>query len=407
MNIETTNSTISAEAPVVMKPETAHQGEDEVAVHCSAVEIAACREAWVTFQKHPNVEWEFFNLINQIRKEVHGACILELKRDGETKSLWAGRLENGRLPLRFGYLPLGSIRVRKLHITTGGIMGDDSEDACRVLLQGALQVLVDQKLDLLVLSDIACNHPLFDLATRMVPKWYARDWGVVRSVHWRMKLPATFEDFLKLRSKKHRYWLKRVPRVLEEAFPGEVKIRVFKEVAEADEFCRDAAAVSQETYQQSLGAAFRADSEYQSRCRLMAGNSSLRGYVLYIKGKPSAYWLATASGDTLHLNSTGYLPEFKKYELGTVLLMKLFADHCGTAIETVDFGLGGASYKERFGDESFPEATVRVYRSSVRSLVANFLIGCNARISTVIKTLLSKLGLLQKVKTLWRSRLSS
>ncbi len=407
MNTETADATISTGGSAVTKLEPARWAGAAVAALCAGPEIAGCREAWMTFQKHPNVEWEFFNLINRTRAEVEGACVLELKYNGATKSLWAGRIENGRLPLRLGYLPLGSIRVRKLHITTGGILGDDSEEACRVLLQRAMQVLVDQRLDLLVLSDIACNHPLFDLTTRAVPKWYSRDWGVVRSVHWRMKLPSTFEDFLKLRSKKHRYWLKRVPRVLEEAFPGGVKIRVFKEVAEVDEFCRDAAAVAQETYQQSLGAAFRADSEYQSRCRLLAENASLRGYVLYIKDKPGAYWFATAAGDTLHLNSTGYLPEFKKYELGTVLLMKLFADHCGTAMETVDFGLGGASYKERFGDESFPEATVRVYRSSLRSFTANFLIGCNTRISSVMKTLLSKLGLLQKVKTLWRSRLSS
>jgi CelD/BcsL family acetyltransferase involved in cellulose biosynthesis len=86
--------------------------------------------------------------------------------------------------------------------------------------------------------------------------------------------------------------------------------------------------------------------------------------------------------------------------------MKLFEDHCGTVVQKVDFGLGAALYKERFGDESFLEASICIYRLTPRGVFANFLTGANTKISTFIITLLSKLGLLQKVKTFWRGRLA-
>ena len=317
-----------------------------------------------------------------------------------------GRVDRGRLPIHLGYLKLGGIRVRQLTIITGGAMGDDSEDACRLMLQRAVQVLSEKRLDMLVLSYVPTKHVIFDLATS-IPKWYCRDWGVVPATHWRMTLPASFQEFLKKRSRKHRYWLNRLPRVLEEAFPGQVRTRLFKDPSEVDAFCMDADEIAKTTYQNQLGEAFRANADYKTRCRLLAEKGALRGYVLYITDQPKAYWMATICRNTVHLNLTGYCPNFRKFELGTILLMKLFEDHCGTAVQKVDFGHGGAMYKERLGDESFHEASVRIYRLALRGVLANFLAGSDAKISTGVKNLLSRLGLLQKMKTLWRRKLES
>lgn len=289
-------------------------------------------------------------------------------------------------------------------MVTGGLMGDDSEESCRTLLQSAVQVMNEKNLDLLDLGFTPCDHPLFRLA-RELPRWYCRDLGVTTSTHWRMKLPKSFEEFLGQRSKKHRYWLKRLPKVLEEAFPGQVRIRLFKRPEEVSEFSRDAEAVSIKTYQHRLGEGF--NSEYKARCELFAAKGEFCGYILYLNGEPKAYWLATAYRETLHLHLTGYEPDLRKFELGTILLMKLFADHCGTSIQRVDFGFGGAGYKERFGDESFKEASVRIYSARMKPLLVNVLAGFNGRASAGTKAVLAKLGLLQRIKKHWRRRLSN
>jgi len=325
----------------------------------------------------------------------------------KTISIWTARLEKIGLPLRLGYLRLGCLHLKGLVVTTGGILGDDSEQACRILLKCASQVMMENHLDVIVLSHLRCDHTLFELAASTFPPWYCRDWGVVPSIHWRMSLPSSFDLILQQRRKKHRYWLKRLPKVLEDDFPGQVRIRQFKDLVEVGEFCRDADIVARSTYQRQLGEAFRADAEHTERCKLFAEKGAFRGYILYITNEPRAYWMATINQQTLYLNSTGYSPDMKKYELGTVLLMRLFADHCGTTIDKVDFGLGGAAYKERFGDESFYEATVRIYKASPRAVLANILAGTNERASSGIRTLLSKLGLLQRIKTFWRAKLSN
>lgn len=376
----------------------------EVKILCTAGEIATCQAAWEEFQQHPNVDFGFFGLINKVRSQ--SPCVLELQQGGTTRGLWVGRIEERNLPVEFGYLKLGTVRVKQLNILTGGIMGDASEDSCRVLLQGALRLLETHQLDYIALSNINCNHVLYRLATRQVASWLCRDFGVIPKEHWKMTLPASFDDFMKKRSKKHRYWLKRMARMLEDDFPKQVKLQAFTKLEEVGEFCRAADAVARLTYQHQLGSAFSDNEEYRSRCQLLAAQGSLRGYILYVKEKPVAYWFATAYRQALHLNYTGYDPEFRKYEVGTVLFMKMIEDHCGSSVQEIDFGLGSALYKERFGDVSFPEATVRIYRFSGKALFVNLLMGGSAKVTAGLKAMLGKLGLLQKIKTFWRTRMS-
>ena len=369
----------------------------------SASDLAEIREVWARLQRHPNANWDFYWHINATRQQP--PCVLELRQDGEVKSLWIGRIEKGRVPLEFGYRKLGSIPVYRLSIITGGVLGDTSEEACRLLIERARQLLAERQLDVLVLNYIPVDHPLFGLAAEL-PSWSCRDWGTRTTIHWTMTLPASFEQFLRKRSNKHRYWLNRLPRALEAAYPGQVRIRSFTTPNEIGEFWHDAGEVAESTYQYQLGESFCANADYLARCKSLAEKGMIRGYVLYIADQPRAYWMATVCHVTAYLNFTGYYPEFKKFELGTILLMKLFEDLCGTSVEKVDFGHGGATYKERFGDGKFYEASIRIYRLAPRALVLNFLTAVNARLSVGIGILLSRTGMMQKVKTLWRRRLA-
>src|SRR5688500_5651890 len=105
----------------------------------SEAELATVRAEWEQFQQHFNVDFDFFGLINKVRNQNPGVLVLE--REGKVKAIWVGRLEAGTLPVQLGYLKLGSVRVKQLNILNGGIMGDDSEESCRVLLQAALRLM--------------------------------------------------------------------------------------------------------------------------------------------------------------------------------------------------------------------------------------------------------------------------
>lgn len=371
-------------------------------VLCSESQLNERRQAWERLQSHPNVDWEFFRLINSVRQVK--PCVLELREGNETRSIWVGRIEDGEVELPFGYMHL-RIKVRRLNIINGGIMGDDSIEACRLLLKRAIDLLAEQNWDMLVFSYLSCETPMFELASK-APMALCRDWSISPGVHWTMTLPDSLQEILSRRSSRHRSHLKGLPRRLEARYPDRVRVRVFREPSEADDFCRDAAEVGRESYQSNLGDSLRADDEYRSRCKLLADRGALRGYVLYIDGRPCAYWMATLWDDAIHLNVTGYCPTLRNWELGTILLLRLFEDHCGATVRKVDFGHGDAVYKERFGDKCFLEASVHIYRASLRGVLLNLIRSGLTRTSRAISRIMARLGLLQRVKSMWRRSLS-
>ena len=122
-----------------------------------------------------------------------------------------------------------------------------------------------------------------------------------------------------------------------------------------------------------------------------------------MKEEPVAFWLCTVYGDTVHLDFTGFDPELRKYEVGTALFLRLLGELCAQGVKHLDFGLGTAFYKERFGDAKFEETTMCVFASSLRAValsVARLLTGGP---SEVVRALLLRFRLEQKVKKLWRT----
>ncbi len=370
---------------------------------CSESEIDTLANDWRELQRPTNVDREFYSLGNSFRCEVLGPCVFALKNGGKVRAIWAGRIENVRLPLRVGYLRVRTLLVRRLTIVDGGLIGDNSEEASKALLDRALRLLRERRLDQLFFGYVPCSYPLFQLLAYQHTPWYCRDLGFTRGPHWTLSLPDTFEELLSRHSKKHRYWLKRLNTVLDKSFPGQWTVRVFKDETTVGEFCRDMKLVSVKSWQSEIGlGAFVGDEEELAKCRLRAKQGALRGYVLYIRDQPAAFWMATSVQNALHLDLTGYCADYRKFEVGTVLLVRLLADHCGTSTKLIDFGHGTAAYKERFGDSAYDEASVRVYRDSLRGLLANMISGLNERGHQSIKRLLIRLGALNTVRTRWK-----
>lgn len=362
------------------------------------------RSLWESSQWHPNADFRFFQLIVGIRTNVVSPCIFAVYDDGTPISLLAGRIENAHLPVRLGYATLAKIPMRQLVIIDGAFMGNRSEIVWAQLLDFVDKFLVTAQIDLAYFEQVKIGSPLHLLAqasfgrTRFRP---VRD----PSEHWLMRLPKTWDEFLKSRSKKHRYWLKRLENILNKDFPGQWSARLYTTAGEAREFADAAEAIASTTYHRSLGVGFARNEENLRRVELEANQERLRGYVLSIKGEPKAFWHCIVFQKTLHLCSTGYQPSLRDYELGTILLMKVFQDHCEKGGEMVDFGLGEAGYKQRFGSEHFTEASILLFAKTGRGLRLNILNGLTRFITKIAKSVLDRLKITQRFKTLWRRKL--
>ena len=64
------------------------------------------------------------------------------------------------------------------------------------------------------------------------------------------------------------------------------------------------------------------------RLALEAANGWMRAYVIYVKDEPAAFWICTVYRDTVYSDYTGYDPQYKKYEIGTALFLRMVGETC-------------------------------------------------------------------------------
>lgn len=368
--------------------------------------LEAVRPLWEAHQRHPLADYDFYALICRIRAPRTQPCVLALLDNGTPLALLVGRIDTEDKAIRVGYATLGTLPTQQLRFIAGGLLGDPAAHHLAHFTRAIDQLMRTEGISSAVFESIQPTTAT-DTGLRAVYGWWRCAAVEGTSRHWRLTLPDTWDAFLKGRSTKHRYWINRLPRVLDREFPGRWRIETCTTLVQASTFIHAADAVTAKTYHRALGVGFRGTAEYIERVRLEAQHGRLKGYVLFIDESPKAFWYCVAYHDTLHLIATAYDPAFKTYEVGTVLLMQVLKEQCGTALRHIDFGLGDADYKQRFGSESFMEGPMYVFSPSLKGYAMRCFYEGMRIINQVARTVFDRLGATQGLKTRWKNKLSA
>ena len=377
----------------------------EILVARTAKGIDAIRKIWENMQSHPNSDIDFYLSVIKSRQNIISPYVMLLKHNGLPITLLLGRVENYPFSLNFGYKTIYTLNIRTLIIIYEGILGDNSYENCHLLFNELLHSFHNEKINLIFLSSLKNNSNFYNIYTEV--NYFFRDHVPVPNSHWRMAMPDNMDEFYKMRSRKHRYWLRRITKVLDKDFMGNTQIKVFFKKDDVDTLCNDVEQVASKTYHRGLGAGFIDSIETRKMFAHLTEKSKLRAYILYINDKPSAFWIGRQYNNTFYLAYTGYLREFEKYELGTILFLKMLEDLCATKKNNyIDFGFGDAPYKKRFGDTNWQESSVYIFPHTLGGLLLNVArtitaLGYQLSIGT-----LKRFNLLEKVKKIWRRRLA-
>jgi CelD/BcsL family acetyltransferase involved in cellulose biosynthesis len=108
----------------------------------------------------------------------------------------------------------------------------------------------------------------------------------------------------------------------------------------------------------------------------------------------------------MYLEWTGFKPSWRGYEVGTTLFLKMAEDLCRTGVEAIDCATGASFYKERFGDAIHYEEFASVYAPGVRGLSVNLIVHFDQSINQLARRVATRLGMIDKLRKLWRRRLS-
>ena len=365
--------------------------EYSVRTAVSGAQVEELREPWTRMQGHPNSDIDFYlHVINSLENVIR-PHVLVAYVDGKPEGILVGRVERRQMPLQVGYKDFGKISLRCLTFVYGGHLGDQSKVICATLLSEIQSLLNRHEIDAVYFNSLRADSEMVQLAASS-PGFFCRDHAYLSSanLHWSMTVPSSMDDFFGRMTRKRRHLLRPLVRALEKAYPGQVRFREYRTLQDIAELCSDAEQVAQTTYQRGLGVGFVDSVEMRLRLALLAGKGRLRAYVLRIGDRPYAFWMGTIYNGIFYPDFTSYDPALRKYELGTIVFMRMIEDLVADGIKTVDFGFGDAFYKERFGDQSWKEVSLYIFAPTVKGITCNFLRTVTSVISRFGKTVLAR-----------------
>lgn len=377
----------------------------QVAVARTAAETEALRSDWEMLNLSPNAQIDFFTMINSVRPSVVRPHVIALRQHGEIKGVVVARVVEKEFTCSLGYKTFRIGRVRQMDVVHRGLLGVCGQGADHVVIGELLGALQRREVDVVNLSQVRADSGLFGLA-REAPGFCCRDRLRITQLHRKARLPGTLDEFLGRLSKKHRSWARRMEKLLHTDFKEQVRFKSFEEYADLEQLAHDLEAVSEKTYQHGLGAGFIRNSEQRERLALGRRRGWLRGIVLHVNDRPCAFWIGSVYKGVFFSEGTGFDPEFRKYEVGTQVFLKLVEKLCREGVKEIDFGLGDALYKQRFGDECWEEGSVYLFAPSLKGKRLNLVRTALEGPALAARRTLTRLGWEQRMKTFWRRKLA-
>jgi Acetyltransferase (GNAT) domain len=378
--------------------------EYEVKVIRSIQEVEELRSIWEKMQCHPNVDIDYYLTIVDSMADILQPHVILFYQNGQPQALAVGRLERKNMGITLGYKTLFQFKVPCLTILYGGLLGNWSQEISHLLVAELMNALKRNEAAVAWFNLLRSDTHIYEMA-RKEPSFVCRDHVIETNPHWKMTLPNNLNDFLQKMTSKHRYWLNRLPRVLEKDFPGKIAYKIYQNKIHLEKMFTDAEEVAKKTYQRNIDAGFVDNNIMRRRLAMSADRGWLRAYLLYVDEKPCAFWIGTLYGKVFHLDFTGYDTAYKHYEPGTILFMRMIEDLTNGKIEEIDFGFGDAFYKQRFGDQHWSESSVYIYAPTIKGILLNAIRTINLIPYRYLLRLAERTNILQKIKRLWRDKL--
>ena len=354
-----------------VSPLSAPGGERGLRVLRSASELASVRDAWLRLQGDEIVADPDFFEASLLDPAVVRPHVVVLEREGQAEAMLVGRIEELRLTSRLGYRTVYAPEVRSITVVNGGVLGAVDDHAFRELQASLRASLAGREADVAMFRALPLESPFYRIASTE-PPFLARQHLRESDVRWETEVPGSLEELLSGHSGKTRRNLRSYARKLEETYDGRLEVRRYTKPDDIDDFFRDIEVVAPKTYQGALGVALRDTPVHRARTKLCLERGWFRGYVLVLDGKPSSFQFGELYSGRFRLGRPGYDPDLAHLRIGTYLLLKVLEELCDDeGVRLVDFGIGDAEFKERFGTRSWREGNVLIYAPTVRGARIN------------------------------------
>lgn len=324
-------------------------------------------------------------------------------RSGADDVLVVGRTAAEEYPLRIGRRSLWSPTARTLVVSFDGVLGA-CDEAGRTAALASLRGLLDRgTVDAVLLQKIdvggawlrqveAATPRLRRIVRRPVPLWST-------------DLPDSWDELLARRSAKSRRQIRYDDNRFRRTFGDRIEVRRLDLPEHHGRIDADLRAVASRAYQRNLGVSVVDNPLHAALLEEGRRRGWLRVWMLYVDGRPVAFWWGLVRRGTLSIGSPGYLPEFARDRVGYFTFRRMLEDAClDPEITTIDYGPGDADYKERFATTRREVTDVLLFARRPRPLAIAGALRAQEVATAVARSGAERIGAAERIREAIRRR---
>lgn len=193
-------------------------------------------------------------------------------------------------------------------------------------------------------------------------------WHVVDGPRpWHFVQFSSFDAYLKAMSSKARANVRREVRQLQEHAGGKLLLKRYFQPEDVGSFLKTTATVSQRSWQHRiLGPRVLTNDRSKSYFESLARQGLLHSYLLMAGESPCAFVIGYRYAGIYHYAEVAYDETYSEYSPGTVLLYLILEDlHTCPNVKLLNFGIGDATYKRRFGNFECEDVSCLLLRNRI------------------------------------------
>jgi hypothetical protein len=331
----------------------------------------------------------------------HSTCgAIAFYRGRDLVSYIPFRLRRIKLRLRFGEVTVARLPFQALQLHGDVIVGEKAEvDWVFTALDQ-----VPLPYDGLLLEETPTDSALWRALKQGDKSFFIFERS--RALHSMIDLPSSYAFYFQGLPRKTRENIRRHSRKLETQL-GRWEVRKFTAPEQVQEMVKLVEAIATKTYHYHLlGQDLTASNkQFIRNLNIYAQEGWLRGYLLLGDNRPIAYVFGYLVNGCFQSEQTGYDPEFAHASPGIFIQLRVIEDliNTGTA-DLLDYGAGGAGYKQELGNRLYEEGTVLACRRTLYACSAAISERLFAEASRVGTHVLDRTGLKAQLKKFLRSK---
>ena len=307
--------------------------------------------------------------------------------------------------IKIGYSSIKTPELKSFDVEIGGLISNGEIESDNAIVEFFRTLLNQKEIDKLEIMHLSKTHKLWEqvknglgVRSRAIYKLGLEWIGIIRN--------AKTGEKINVHSGSTNRTFRKMDRKILKHFKQKLETVVIKTPEQIVSFIKNAEIIDKKSYHLALGVGIENNDYWNKMFHAMAQGGYFRGYLLMAEAEPIAYYQGMVYKDIYYGFLTSYVSDYRNLSPGAYLYRRIVDLLVEENINIYNFGFGDAEYKRFYGTESKTEATFRIYGFSTKARISKFLDQIAVAINENIIRALEKTGLLNKIKKMWRSKLS-